>query len=123
MNAKEFRREVIDCDDIYDLRDLISDYAYSVDDSHISGVLDEILMEYVDEDYVIDIIHNDIDDLTRLYYFLGDTDIYHGDLFRINAYGNLENADIEDLRDAVLSEIYLDEEDLDIEEEIEEDYE
>lgn len=46
--------------------------------------------------------------LLRLYYFLGDTCFYDEDLFRINAYGNLENVNpdtfkglISDLIDAI----------------------
>lgn len=44
--------------------------------------------------------------LERLYYFLGDTDLPNNILFKINAYGNLENISKDDLE--MLKEDMLD---------------
>lgn len=46
--------------------------------------------------------------LVRLQYFLGDTCIYGNEIFRINAYGNLENInkdDLENLKQEILEKI------------------
>lgn len=46
--------------------------------------------------------------LIRLYYFLGDTRIYGNEVFRINAYGNLENInkdDLDNLKQEILEKI------------------
>lgn len=46
--------------------------------------------------------------LERLYYFLGDTDLPNNILFKINAYGNLENIskeDLETLKEDILNNI------------------
>lgn len=59
------------------------------DHIHDFGLLDED-----DTQYWLEQNNNDLD---RLRYFIGDT--YSSDMYRLNAYGNLENIGIEDFKD------------------------
>lgn len=70
--------------------------------------------EYLFEDIISydtaeEIAKNEIDQggLIRLYYFLGDANL-NNDLFKINAYGNLEDItkeDLDDLKEEILNKI------------------
>ncbi len=62
---------------------------YLCDHIHDFGLLDED-----DTQYWLEQNNNDLD---RLRYFIGDT--YSSDMYRLNAYGNLENIGIEDFKD------------------------
>ena len=65
--------------------------------------------DYIDYDTAEEITKQQIEQggLERLYYFLGNTQFYDRDLFKINGYGNLENVDKLDLE--VLLEDLIDE--------------
>ncbi len=62
---------------------------YMCDKFHDYGFIDED-----DTQYWLEQNNNDLD---RLRYFIGDT--YSSDMYRLNAYGNLENIGISDFQD------------------------
>lgn len=98
---KQFKREIENINITYyidetytDLRNACIDFGNTYQEWFTDNAFDE----YTDREivsYEIRKIMED-DDLDRLYYFLGDTDLRE-DIFRINAYGNLENITKEDL--------------------------
>ena len=62
---------------------------YLCDHIHDYGLLDEDDIQYW--------LERNNNDLDRLRFFIGDT--YSSDMYRLNAYGNLENIGIDDFKD------------------------
>lgn len=88
-----------------DLHNTCIDYMNETQDFSLDSLFDE----YYDSEIVEEITKKELQDggLYRLYYFLGNADL-RNELFRINAYGNLEDIDIEDLeclKESILDEI------------------
>ena len=53
---------------------------------------------FLEDDEIMDqLIQQNSYSLERLRYFIGDT--HHSDLYRVNAYGNLSNVEMSDLKD------------------------
>ena len=69
--------------------------------------LEYLFEDFIDSETVSYYIKENADDLDRLYYFLGNTDLREG-LFIMDAYGNLRNCgttDLEDLKENILNDI------------------
>lgn len=62
-------------------------------------IFEELFQDFVDYDIVEDIARHELDNggLIRLYYFLGNANL-NNTIFRIDAYGNLEDIDKDDLQ-------------------------
>ena len=62
--------------------------------------LEYIFEDFIDYDTAEDVAKHELETggLSRLYFFLGDTNVWGADtLFKINGYGNLVNVDKEDV--------------------------
>ena len=71
---------------------------------------EDLFEEYIDYDLAEELAKRELEDggLVRLYYFLGDINPDGYDMFRLNAYGNLEAIDKDDLeylKDEILDRI------------------
>lgn len=85
-----------DYEDTYcNLRNTIIDYMNETQDFDFDYIGENIIGYYFAEEQAKYELEQG--GLLRLYCFLGNTNP-RGDLFKINGYGNLENADIEDLK-------------------------
>lgn len=113
---KDLRKEIEDIEITYDydkcyteLLNATIDYQNETQDWRF----EELFNEYIDYEIAEEQAKYELENggLARLSCFLGDC--HFGDVMRINAYGNLEDIDIEDLR--YLKESILDEIDNSIE--------
>lgn len=91
------------------------DYDYSLED---------LFYDYIDENTAEEMAKHELEEgwLARLYYFLGDVNPNACELYRLNGYGNLEEArysDIEDIIDEIENRIGEDDEDEEEEKQIE----
>lgn len=85
-----------DYEEVYcDLKNAVIDYMNDTKDWDFETIGEDI----IDYDFAEEQAKCELENggLSRLYYFLGNTKP-NGDLFKINGYGNLENVDIEDLK-------------------------
>lgn len=110
---KEFKNKIekievtYDYDQTYtDLLNACIDFQNETQCWEFESIFDEIVdYELAEERAKYELENNG---LIRLYYFLGDTIIYGNEVFRINAYGNLENInkdDLENLKQEILDKI------------------
>lgn len=78
-----------------DLKNAVIDYMNDTQDWDFETIGEDI----IDYDFAEEQAKYELENggLLRLYYFLGNTNP-NDDLFKINGYGNLENVDIEDLK-------------------------
>lgn len=85
-----------DYEEVYcDLKNAIIDYMNDTQDCDFETIGEDIInYDFAEEQARYELKQGG---LLRLYYFLGDTNL-NNDLFKINGYGNLENAYIEDLQ-------------------------
>lgn len=62
--------------------------------------LEYLFEDYIDYDLAEEIAKRELEKggLERLRYYMGDTYFYYRDIFKIDAYGNLSNIDIDDLK-------------------------
>ena len=62
--------------------------------------LEYLFEDWIDYELAEEIAKRELEDggLIRLYYYLGNANL-NNSLFRINGYGNLEDIDIDDLRE------------------------
>lgn len=111
MNLEELKEKIEEIDIIYDydetytnLYNTVIDYMNETQDWDFEYIFED----YISYDVAEDIAKNELENggLVRLYYFLGDANL-NNELFRINGYGNLEDIDIDDLKD--IKERILDE--------------
>lgn len=113
MNLEELKNKIEEIDITYDydetytnLYNTIIDYENETQDWDFEYIFED----YISYDVAEDIARNELDrnggGLIRIYYFLGDANM-NNDLFKINGYGNLEDVDIDDLKD--IKERILDE--------------
>ncbi len=87
-------------EDYTDIYNLVIDYENDTQDFD----LDEYFSEFLDEDELIERIKYEADSgVERLYYFLGDTNVslHYADFWKLNAYGNLDAVDDDEIRDLV----------------------
>lgn len=102
MNLKELKNKIEEIEITYDYDETYSNL-YNTCIEYMNETQDfdcEYLFEdFVDYEMAEDRAKNELENygLERLTYFLGDTTFYMQNLFRINAYGNLENITKEDL--------------------------
>lgn len=85
-----------DYEEVYcDLKNAVTDYMNDTQDWDFDTIGEDI----IDYDFAEEQAKHELENggLLRLYYYLGDAYL-NSDLFKINGYGNLENVDIEDLK-------------------------
>lgn len=101
MNKEELIKKIEEIDISYDYEDTY----YNLYNTCIEYMnesqdfnLDYLFEDFYSYDVVEEIAKNELENggLIRLYYFLGNADL-NNTLFRINAYGNLEDIEYEDL--------------------------
>ena len=113
MDLKELKNKIeeikitydYDYEEIYsNLYNTCIDYMNETQDFDLDYLFEEFInYEEVEERAKYELENNG---LMRLQYFLGDTTFYMQNLFRINAYGNLENVTRKDLE--ILKEELID---------------
>lgn len=102
MDLKELKDKIEKIEITYDYEETYSNL-YNTCIEYMNETQDfdcEYLFEdFADYEMAEDRAKNELENygLERLTYFLGDTTFYMQNLFKINAYGNLENITIEDL--------------------------
>lgn len=111
-NLKELKERIENIEITYDYETTYSelynaciDYMNDTQTWDFESIFDEIYFY----DTIEEIAKSEIDQggLIRLYYFLNDVDL-NQDIFRINAYGNLENIskdDLEEIKEEILETI------------------
>ena len=62
--------------------------------------LEYLFEDYIDYDFAEEIAKRELESggLERLRYYIGETHFFHEDIFKIDAYGNLSNINIDDLK-------------------------
>lgn len=101
-DLKELKERIENIEVTYDYEqvycDLINatiDYENDTQD----WIFEDLFQDFVDYEIAEQYAKQELDNggLIRLYYFLGNANL-NNDLFRIDAYGNLEDVDIDDLQ-------------------------
>ena len=94
-----------DYEQVYcDLRNTVTDYENDTQ----NWLFEDLFQDFVDYEIAEQYARHELDNggLIRLYYFLGDANL-NNNLFRIDAYGNLEDIDISDLEQLKEDILYI----------------
>lgn len=110
---KELKDKIKDIEISYDYEDTYNKlYNACIDymNETQNFFLDDLFDEYFSYDSVESIAKQELENggLERLQCFLGDTNLYYRDIFKIDAYGNLSNIekdDLECLKDSIIESI------------------
>lgn len=112
MNLKEIIKHVEDITIIYTSEEALDQLKHTLtlcEENNIDNNLESILDKYINVDRLEEITKEVLDSgIQRLYYFLQDVDL-RKEIFRLDAYGNLENVNLQDLKDLkeeILDELY-----------------
>lgn len=103
MDICELKDKVENIEISYDYEKTYNELYNTMIDAWNDGVCldsEELFLEYIDYETAENIAETELREngLARLYYFLGDANVATADVFRINAYGNLEEVDFDDLQ-------------------------
>ena len=113
MNIRELRENIEGIAIGYDYEAVYGELYNTMDEywcetQHWFG--EDLFANFVDYDYAEELAKYELEEggLARLYYFMGDVNFVCCNLLKINAYGNLEEVDIDDLnllKDELIAEI------------------
>lgn len=103
MNKRELKEKIENIEITYDYEESYNnlyntciDYMNETQDFE----LEYLFEDYIDYDLAEEIAKRELENggLERLRYYMGDTYFHYRDIFKIDAYGNLSNIDIDDLK-------------------------
>ena len=110
INKKMLRKTIEDIEISSDYEDTYNKL-YNACNDYMNETQDwcfEYLFEdFIDYDLAEEIAKNELEKggLERLQFFIGDTDFYYRDVFKLDGYGNLKNvslSDLENLKEEIL---------------------
>lgn len=113
MNLKELKEKIENINMGYDYEQNYCDLYNAVVDyenetQHFFGLTD-LFNDFITYDLAEELAKNELErnGLLRLYYFLGDANLNY-DIFKLNAYGNLQDINIDDfncLKEEIIDKI------------------
>ena len=100
---KQLKKEIENIEISYDYEDTYNKL-YNTTTDYMNETsnydFDYLFDDYIDYDLAEERAKWELEQggLERLKYYIGDTNFYYRDIFKIDGYGNLKNVDIDDLK-------------------------